>query len=85
MTINKKKTSSAIASQAAQTLQDSRASKTARSLAASALSQTGTKKQTGAAMETLASTVLNSNKYNTGTKSLAGTVLAQANKIRKSK
>ena len=60
----------------------STASKTAKSLAASALSQSSTKKQTGANMETKASNVLKSNKYSDKTKSLAASVLSQSNKER---
>jgi hypothetical protein len=52
---NTKRTSSKVASQAAATLSDPNASATAKSLAASALAQSGTGKQTGAAMEDKAS------------------------------
>ncbi len=82
MSTNKKQTSKQIASQASKTLIDSNSSKTAKSLAASALSQTSNKKQTGAEIEELASAVLNSSKYNENTKSLAGSVLSQSNKDR---
>lgn len=82
MPSNNKKTSANVASQAAKTLGDKNASKTAKSLAASALSQSGNKKQTGTQMEDLASTVLSSAKYNDTTKSLAGSVLSQSNKKR---
>ena len=77
---NNKKTSSYIASEAAKILTNESASKTAKSLAASALAQSGNKKQTGARMEDLASTVLSSSKYSDKTKSLAGSVLSQSNK-----
>lgn len=82
MSTNKKQTSKQIASQASKTLIDSNSSKTAKSLAASALSQTSNKKQTGVEIEELASTVLTSSKYNENTKSLAGSVLSQSNKNR---
>ena len=82
MTVNKKKTSSKVTSQAAKILGDKNSSKTAKSLAASALAQSGNKKQTGEEMEDLASTVLNSDKFNSKTKSLAGSVLSPSNKKR---
>ena len=80
--MNTKQTSKKLASAAAKILRDNNASKTAKSLAASALSQSSTKKQTGANMETKASNVLKSNKYSDKTKSFAASVLAQANKER---
>lgn len=82
MAPNKKKTSSTIATKAAETLRDPNASATAKSLAASALAQSGTSKQTGAAMEDKASQVLSSTKYSDETKALAGSVLSQSNKKR---
>ena len=82
MSKNSKKTSSSIASNAAKTLSDPNASATAKSLAASALAQTGSSKQTGAAMEDKASQVLSSPKYSKATKKLAGSVLSQSNKER---
>ncbi len=78
MSINNKKTSSEVASQAAKTLSDKNASKTAKRLAASALAQSVNGKQTGAEMEDLASAVLNSTKYSNATKELAGSVLTQS-------
>ena len=80
--MNTKQTSKKLASAASKILRDSNASKTAKSLAASALSQSSTKKQTGANMETKASNVLKSNKYSDKTKSFAASVLSQANKER---
>ncbi|ECJ2545065.1 hypothetical protein FNN75_09365 [Salmonella enterica subsp. arizonae] len=74
---NTKKTSSTIASQAAQVLKDPNASAIQKSLAGSALSQSGTSNQTGGKK------VLNSSKYNDQTKTLAASVLSQANKGRK--
>jgi hypothetical protein len=82
MAKNSNQTSSRVAGLAAHTLQSSSASKTAKSLAASALAQTKTTRQTGAAIESLASTVLRSDKYSADTKELAGSVLSQANKAR---
>ncbi len=82
MARNKKQTSSRVASHAAKVLSDKNASQTAKKLAASALSQSGTKKQTGAELEDLASKVLQSDKYSKETKELAGSVLSQSNKKR---
>lgn len=82
MPVNRKRTSNQVASLAAKTLRDKNASDTARSLAASALSQTATTHQTGASMEDLASRVLDSKKYSSSTKSLAGSILSQSNKSR---
>jgi hypothetical protein len=66
-------------------LHDPKASAIAKSLAASALSQTHTKNQTGAQMEHKASLVLHSDKYSKDTRTLAASVVAQANKERKAK
>lgn len=82
MTKNTKQTSGRVAKLAAETLQDSSASKVAKSLAASALAQRGNAKQTGAAMEDLAAKVLKSEKYADDTKELAASVLSQSNKAR---
>lgn len=79
---NNKITSRPIGSRAARVLQSPTASVTAKTLAASALSQRSPSHQTGAKVEDLASRVLDSPKYNTETKSLAGSVLSQANKQR---
>ena len=79
---NKKKTSSQIASLAAKTLKDTNASKIAKELAGSALSQAVRRNQTGSEMEDKASRVLQSNKYSDDTKSLAASVLSQSNKKR---
>ena len=79
---NTKETSKKVASKAGEVLSDPNASKTAKTLAASALSQRKSKKQTGSDTESLASTVLKSSKYNKTTKSLAATVLSQSNKER---
>lgn len=82
MATNKKKTSRPVAKLAAETLKDPNASATAKSLAASALSQSGNAKQTGAEMEDKASMVLSSSKFSAETKKLAGSVLSQSNKAR---
>lgn len=82
MAKNTRQTSPRVTGLAARTLQSNSASKTAKSLAASALAQTNTKRQTGATLESLASTVLRSDKYATDTKELAGSVLSQSNKAR---
>ena len=82
MSKNKKKTSSKIASLAAKTLQDKNASKIAKQLAASALSQKQKKNQTGSIMEDKAAVVLKSKKFSKETKQLAASVLSQSNKKR---
>jgi hypothetical protein len=79
---NRKTTAPSVGSQAARVLQSLTASATAKTLAASALSQRAPSRQTGAEIEDLASRVLNSPKYSPETKSLAGSVLSQANKQR---
>jgi hypothetical protein len=82
MAKNTHQTSGRVAGLASKTLQSDASSKTAKSLAASALAQTKTNHQTGAAMEALASKVLRSEKYAADTKELAGSVLSQSNKAR---
>lgn len=82
MAKNTKAFSGPLASEAAKVLRDPNASKVARSLAASVLSQAAGTKQTGAALEDVASKVLDSAKYSETTKSLAGSVLSQSNKGR---
>lgn len=79
---NNKKTSSEIASLAAEVLNDPYASKTQKQLAGSALSQVQSGNQTGAKLEDLASKVLRSDKYSDKSKQLAGSVLSQSNKER---
>lgn len=79
---NTKKTSMKVSSLASKVLKSNSSSKTAKQLAASALSQRQVSKQTGSKLEDLASTVLSSDKYNERTKTLAGTVLSQSNKER---
>lgn len=82
MTVNRKGTSTKVASLAADTLFKPGSSKTARMLAGSALSQSRTDRQTGAKMEDLASKVLRSDRYSENTKTFAGSVLSQSNKKR---
>lgn len=82
MATNNKTTSDKVATLASQVLNDASSSVTARSLAASALSQAKAGKQTGAEMESFASMVLQSSKYSEDTKTLAASILAQANKER---
>ncbi|WP_395541547.1 hypothetical protein [Neotabrizicola sp. sgz301269] len=82
MARNIKQTSDKMASRAARTLMNPKASATAKSLAGSALSQAKAGRQTGARMEDRASQVLSSAKYGARTKALAGSVLSQANKAR---
>lgn len=80
--MNTKKTSQALASKAAKTLKDQNSSKIQKSLAASAMAQSGTSKQTGKEIEAQASKVLQSEKYSEKTKELAASVLSQSNKGR---
>ena len=82
MSNNPKHTSKHVASEAASILKDPKASKTAKSLAGSALSQADPGKQTGASLEDIASKVLHSDKYSDSTKSLAASILSQSNKER---
>jgi hypothetical protein len=82
MTDNNKRTSSEVASLAADMLQNPDASPIAKSLAASALAQSSTSKQTGATMEELASRVLASEGHDAATKKLAASILSQSNKSR---
>lgn len=82
MSKNSNQTTGRVATLASQTLHSSSSSKTAKSLAASALSQRSSTNQTGAAIEGLASSVLRSEKYAATTRKLAGSVLSQANKTR---
>lgn len=79
---NTKKTSNEMASLAAKILADPKASKIAKELAGSTLSQVNRTNQTGSEMEDKASKVLQSNKYSDDTKSLAASVLSQSNKKR---
>ncbi len=82
MSKNTKQSSPKTTHLAATTLANPDASKIAKQLAGSVLSQTGSAKQTGADLEAAASKVLQSEKYSDDTKSLAGSVLSQSNKDR---
>lgn len=82
MSKNTKKTSDKMATLAAETLNNPNASAIARSLAASALAQSGTDKQASAQMEEKAGKTLQSDKYSEQTKALAASVLSQSNKER---
>ncbi|MDI3205121.1 hypothetical protein [Pseudomonas shahriarae] len=82
MSKNTKKTSDKMATLAAETLNNPNASAIARSLAASALAQSGKDKQTSAQMEEKAGKTLQSDKYSEQTKALAASVLSQSNKER---
>lgn len=82
MSKNNKQTSKDVASLAAKTLKDKKASKIAKELAGSALSQKSSQNQTGSEMEDKASKVMKSKKYSKNTKKLAASVLSQSNKKR---
>lgn len=68
---------SKVAKTASAVLRDPGASKTAKSLADSALSQTHTTKQSSATTASTASKALNDGRSSGSTKSLAGSVLTQ--------
>lgn len=82
MAKNTKQSGTKVTHQAAKTLANPNASATAKSLAASVVSQAHTGKETGKAMETKASKALQSGTSSKATKSLAGSVLSQSNKKR---
>ncbi|MBD8192995.1 hypothetical protein IFR35_16325 [Pseudomonas fluorescens] len=84
MSKNTKQTSEKMATLAAETLGNPKASAIAKSLAASALAQSGTDKQTSAEMEAKAGKALHSHKYSDETRALAASVLSQSNKERRS-
>ncbi|HCT9096927.1 MULTISPECIES: hypothetical protein [Serratia] len=79
---NSKQTSKSVASTAAQTLNNPNASAIQKSLAGSALAQSGTSKQTGASMESKASAALDNPRSAALTRTLAGTVVSQSDKKR---
>lgn len=79
---NKETTSNRIAAIASNVLKDDNASKIAKKLAGSALSQKNPENQTGSEMEEIAAKVLQSEKYSEVTKELAGSILSQSNKER---
>lgn len=82
MANNSKQTSSRVASTAGKTLGNSSASALQKSLAGSALRQTGSRAQTGAGVEAKASRALDNPRSSPVTKTLAGTVVSQSNKKR---
>jgi len=71
------KTGHTVASKASESLRDPNASALQKSLAGSALAQSGTKKETSAEMATVASRALQDGRVNATTQSLAGSVLTQ--------
>jgi hypothetical protein len=79
---NNKTTSNKVAKLASETLKNSNASKIAKSLAGSVLSQKNEQNKTSGEMETIASKVLQSEKYSEPTKELAASVLSQSIKGR---
>lgn len=82
MSFNPKHTSDNTAHLASKVMLDPKASKEAKELAGSALSQVSRDKQTGARMEELASQILREVGHSEDVKSLAGSVLSQSNKER---
>ncbi|HEU6437928.1 MAG TPA: hypothetical protein VE028_10785 [Nitratidesulfovibrio sp.] len=82
MSKNNKQTSPTVASHAGKTLSDPNASATAKSLAASALSQRAPGKQTGAEMEAKAGRVLQNDHYSNQTQEFAASLVSQSNKKR---
>lgn len=75
-----KVTGSKVASLAGRTLGNSNGSKIQKSLAGSALAQTGNAKTTSKAIETQASAALQRSTSSATTKSLAGSVVSQSKK-----
>lgn len=65
---------------ASSVLRDSGASKTAKSLAGSALAQSGTSKQSSKATASTAAKALNDGRTSSSTRTLAGSVLTQKSK-----
>ncbi|MBX6963427.1 hypothetical protein [Alcaligenes faecalis] len=82
MSVNKKQTSSQVASLAGKTLGSASSSNVQKSVAGSVLRQTGTKAQTGKAIETKASNALSNPRSAATTKSLAASAVSQSNKKR---
>lgn len=82
MASNTKQTSSTVASLAGKTLQSESASTIQRSLAGSALRQSGSPAQTGARTESKASGALDNPRSAATTKTLAGSVVSQSNRSR---
>lgn len=82
MSVNKKQTSPGVSSLAGKTLRSPTANPLQKSLAASALRQTGSRAQTGAGLEQKASRALDNPRSAATTKTLAGSVVSQSNKKR---
>lgn len=82
MGFNAKQTSSGVASLAGKTLQNGSASALQRSLAGSALRQSGSAAQTGAKLEGRASAALDNSRSSATTKTLAASVVSQSNRSR---
>jgi len=82
MVKNLKQTSENIASLASSVLNDKTASRIAKKLAASALTQRSSTKESGKELEQIAHKVMNGKRYAQRTRTLAASVLAQANKPR---
>jgi len=75
-----KSTGGKVASVASSTLRNPNASQVQKTLAGSALSQSGTAKTTSKAVETQASAALSSGRSNATTKTLAASVVSQSKK-----
>jgi hypothetical protein len=82
MAVNVKQTSPNVASVAGKTLGSASASGIQKSLAGSALRQSGSPAQTGAKTEDRASRALDNPSSSKVTRTLAGSVVAQSNKSR---
>ena len=82
MATNNKQTSARVASTAGKTLGSPSASALQKSLAGSALRQSGSRAQTGAGIEARASRALDNPRSAAVTQTLAGTVVSQSNKKR---
>ncbi len=82
MATNSKRTSPQVASTAGKALGSSSSSALQKSLAGSALRQSGTSAQTGDSTEHKASKALDNARSSSLTKTLAGSVVAQSNKKR---
>lgn len=71
------KTSATVAAKASAVLRNPASTKTEKSVAASALSQTGTRKETSAKVATAAAKTLDSGRSSATSKSIAASVLTQ--------
>jgi len=82
MAVNSKQTSPRVASTAGKTLSSGSANTGQKTLAGSALRQSGRPAQTSSAMEQKASRALESSRSSGVTKTLAGSVVSQSNRKR---